>query len=261
MTDLASLFDAYGRKARLYPALLAVLPVVAVVLAWLPTIPEATVLVSFASAAAAFGLLYILSNVARSAGKRTEKRLLKKWGGWPTTILLRHRCSSLPAPTRDRYHSYLRTAPAGLKVPTPAEEAADENAADDLYASAIHWLKEQRRGAAFDLLHKENADYGFRRNLRGLKPLGLTICVVSMAGWVLAFMLRNGVPANLHAANVGLQNTQPSAWLALGLIAISAVAWFVLVRDVWVREAADQYAVRLLATCDAPETKQAASGP
>jgi len=36
MIDLGSLFDSYNRQARLYPALIALLPPLITVLAWYP---------------------------------------------------------------------------------------------------------------------------------------------------------------------------------------------------------------------------------
>ena len=49
-----------------------------------------------------------------------------------------------------------------------------------MYASAVKWLQERCRGKAFPLVEKENAEYGFRRNLRGLKPIGITACLVAL---------------------------------------------------------------------------------
>lgn len=149
MPDLTGLFDTYGRRARLYPALLTLLPPVAALFAWMPTLVGGQSLAALVGAAASFGLLYALASISRSAGKRTEKRLLAKWGSWPTTIMLRHGCADIPAPTKARYHQYLAQCGSWDGAPSAELEQADPAANDDAYASAVQWLKEQRRGAEF----------------------------------------------------------------------------------------------------------------
>jgi hypothetical protein len=66
------------------------------------------------------------------------------------------------------------------------EEARDQNAADDFYAAAGTWLRENTRDAKkFSILFNENVMYGFRRNLLGLRwpaaILNLIICVFCVA--------------------------------------------------------------------------------
>lgn len=255
MLDLAGLFDTYGRRARLYPALLTLLPPVAVSLAWVPSLVGGQSLAALVGVAASFGLLYALASISRSAGKRTEKRLLAKWGGWPTTIMLRHGHPDIPAPTKARYHQFLAQCGSWDGVPLAQLEQADPAANDDAYASAVQWLKEQRRGPEFRLVLNENAEYGFRRNMRGLKPAALALCLATLLGWSLAAFTQLGTaPGPLPSARVGVLLALPSplALGALGVTVVALVAWTLVVRDGWVREAADQYAQALLATCDAP---------
>ena len=255
MPDLAGLFDTYGRRARLYPALLTLLPPVAVSFAWVPSLVGGQSLAALVGVAATFGLLYALASISRSAGKRTEKRLLAKWGGWPTTIMLRHGCPDIPAPTKARYHQFLAQCGLWEGMPSAQLEQADPTANDDTYASAVQWLKEQRRGPEFWLVLNENAEYGFRRNMRGLKPPAMALCFVTLLGWWLAaFIKLLTAPGSLPSAGVGVLLALPSplAWGALCITVVAVVAWIVVVRDRWVREAADQYAQALLATCDAP---------
>jgi hypothetical protein len=53
------------------------------------------------------GLFYLLVNVSRGEGKRIQPSLLKKWGGWPSTIVLRHSDTTIDAYTKARYHAAL----------------------------------------------------------------------------------------------------------------------------------------------------------
>src|SRR6266481_2205663 len=158
---MSQLFDAYSRQARLYPALLVVLPPL------LMTISMAPAILNFGEIIVAIlvacGLLYFLSDFARTRGKRLEKVLLQEWGGWPSTAWLRHSDDHLTADVKRSYHEFLsRQASIGL-LPTPEEELANPKAADERYARSVMWLKEQCRGKDFSLVEKENANYGFRR--------------------------------------------------------------------------------------------------
>jgi hypothetical protein len=117
-----------------------------------------------------------------------EKRLLAEWNGWPTTIWLRHRDDNLPQLVRARYHAFFARNVPLYVTPTKQQEAADPKAADAIYASAVKWLQERCRGKAFPLVEKENAEYGFRRNLRGLKPIGLTACCAALLISALAIL-------------------------------------------------------------------------
>ncbi len=66
----------------------------------------------------------------------------------------------------------------GVTLPSPEAEATDPEAADSLYDSAVQWLIPQTRsGGRFPLVFQENVNYGFRRNLWGLRPIGLAVAI------------------------------------------------------------------------------------
>lgn len=178
-------FDSYSRIARLYPSFLAFGPILWSAVALFPSFLE-NISHSVAFAVGASCIFYFLSSLSRSLGKRAEPRLLAQWDGWPTTTLLRHRDGTIDANTKARYHRALETL-AGLKLPNPGKEGQDPKNADDLYRSATKKLIEKRRGPEYKMLHGENASYGFRRNLYGLKPLALAEATILIAltlfGW------------------------------------------------------------------------------
>lgn len=167
--------DPYERKARLVPGLLAVLPAVLPFVLLLgvknPLIAGALTVCS------ACGVMFLLARIARTLGKRKEEALVAKWGGLPTTILLRHRDAHFDSHSKMRYHQSIATV-TGITMPTPDQEDADEKAADDAYRGAVTRLRELTRGPGFPLLMKENTSYGFHRNMQGLRPVGAAICIV-----------------------------------------------------------------------------------
>lgn len=166
---LDRLRDPYERKARVFPGLLVALPLL-VPLLWIfgPRNPLLTALLGLLGGC---GVIYALASISRGLGKRLEERLVVRWGGMPTTLLLRHRDTFLDSRSKARYHDEIRKK-LGLVLPTPEEEIADPAAADELYIGATRELRELMRGKAHSLLLKENIAYGFHRNMCALRPVG-----------------------------------------------------------------------------------------
>lgn len=256
MIDISKLFDSYSRQARLFPGLLTLFPIILTAIAWFPRLVTSSWGATLVTVATSCGLLYGLSVLSRSRGKKVEKRLLAEWGGWPTTIWLRHREEHLPPPVLARYHaSFAKNVPLFV-TPSPEQERADPKAADAMYASAVKWLQERCRGKAYPLVEKENAEYGFRRNLLGLKPIGVAACLAALLISVLAVIWRYDsiLPAmsnfSMPALLAALSAIKPAAIGAICVDLAALVAWFAIVRDEWVRDAGDQFARALLACCD-----------
>src|SRR5436853_2064942 len=146
MFDVASLFDAYGLRARLLPALLLVLPAAVVFSLLFPAL-YATLARVFGSLGVVAVGLFFLAHVIRARGRLLEKRLYSEWGGIPTTAWLRHRDDNLDSITKARYHRFLESRIDGLKMPSAESETNDPAAADKAYASAVKWLLEYTRNA------------------------------------------------------------------------------------------------------------------
>lgn len=245
MTNPHRVLDAYWRNARVYPAVLAALPSLVTLAAIWPAYSSGRSSGGVA-ALSVLGITYFAASLARSRGKKVERRLKEKWGGWPTTVWLRHRAGLVPSLTLARYHSVLGEL-LQTQFPSRADEEKDPLGADQIYASAVECLKEHRRSSEFALVHKENAEYGFRRNLRGLKGLAVSLSLVVIAALC-------GYLLYLSAGDVRqwavLLEQRPVFLFLLMEHILSAAAWVMIVDDAWVTEAADSYARALLATCD-----------
>lgn len=245
---LSNLFDSYNRIARIYPSLIALAPILLAVVSIFPTVIER---MSHSAAFAFFAAcaLYFLASLARSLGKRAEVKLLGRWAGWPTTILLRHRDTTLDAVTKTRYHLALKKL-TGLALPNVFDEAQDTARADEIYRSATKKLIELRRGSEFSLLHNENASYGFRRNLYGLKPLVLVeiliLLVLTSFGWWLV------IPQPYSW--VGLTQsiaTYPQFLAMLTMDFAYLLVWTFVITPNFVFEAGREYGEALLRSLDA----------
>ena len=172
-------FDRYTWRARVLPVYLVAVPAVLAISAMLPeglNLPLAG-----ASAIVFVPLSYFLSQIASDFGKRVESALWRSWGGPPTTRFLRHDNNEFNPSTRERVHERLRAL--GLDIPTTDEEDADRPRALELYASAVDELRRLTRDTdRFPLVYKGNAEYGFRRNLLGLKKFAVTLTLAAIAG-------------------------------------------------------------------------------
>src|SRR4051794_30468536 len=102
---VAKVTDPYERPARLYPALLALLPLLALIM--LLYGPKTTALTGAVTVAVSCGGLYLTTNLCRELGKDLEGKLYNEWGGKPTTQLLRHRDTNIEALTKRRYQAFL----------------------------------------------------------------------------------------------------------------------------------------------------------
>lgn len=81
MIEALKLFDSYNRQARLYPALLALLPAALTALAWFSQLLTGSVGGALVTVVAMRGGLYLLAEVARTAGKKLNHPVAG-WGGW-----------------------------------------------------------------------------------------------------------------------------------------------------------------------------------
>ncbi len=244
MSALKELFDTYGRNARLYPAVLLMIPLFA-----LPGVLNGIEKLSsgIVTGVAGVALLYGLTHWVRALGKRAELRLMKQWGGLPTTRHLLWHDTTLDATSKRRYHNFLRSN--GLDMPSAEEERADPARCRERLASAVTWLRTNRRGDGYKILHSENAAYGFRRNLYGAKPLGVAIALIAMvvSGWPIINLILHSAPTPILEL---LSSANAEARTGLAVSVASLLSWTFVVTPSWVRTAAEQYARALLETCD-----------
>lgn len=238
---LSSLFDEYSLNARVRPALLALLPLVAFLYLVFPQLYG--VLAGAVGILVVFGLVTLLAHFSRSAGMTAEQKLFTAWGGRPTTIMLRHRDIYLDSVTKGRYHRFLAKNIDGWAAPSAEEELHNPHRADEKYDSAVRWLLEYTRDQKqYPLLFKENISYGFRRNCYGIKWLSVVLALLPIAT-VFADVIFDGISY--------IDISAPTAWVSICLSALLFCWWVLVVKDAWVKDAAIGYAARLFAACEA----------
>jgi hypothetical protein len=243
---LNQIIDSYERKARLYPALVLIAPAVAMAFAIM--LPTLSTIESIVGLIIAGGGAWLLSQLARDEGKKGEPKLFEKWGGTPSVAIFRHRDSRIDPITKERYHKKLTGLVKEVNAPSPADEAAAPEEADNVYRAWSTYVRVNTRDTKkYPLLFQENVCYGYRRNLGGLRPIGITIsalCALGGLGW-LAHQAYSG--NRLSEAVMG------AAVLAL----VFLVLWIFRFTPDWVRIPADAYAERLAEAVDGLHGKTA----
>ena len=229
--------DAYSMRARVAPAVLAASPAISLGIAGLPLLVGTNKLWSVI----AFAFTTFAALAARKAGNRVQDSLYEAWGGMPTTSRLRFRDNGSAAEILRRHAYVERVLGGGLRLPTQVDEQADPASADHEYAAAMkRVIGKVRKHAVQPLLPVENRNYGYSRNLLGLKPLGVATALATL---VISFAVAVAVSAPRDASDA----------LPLAVpIVVSAVA-LILWRQVdasFVRPSADAYADRVIDVLD-----------
>lgn len=179
--------DQYDRTARLAPAYLTLFPLLVLIIAlfgqedWWQQIVAVIV---------AAGIPILLSDVVRQLGKTNQQALFDKWGGVPTTQFLRHHPSDANEKENnkvlraERHKHVLRVT--GLALPSEVEEQADASSLDR-YDAAIALIRPYANQQP--LVARENAHYGFWRNLYGLRHYVVAIGLLGLVTSGILFWL------------------------------------------------------------------------
>lgn len=234
-----SLFDTYAMRARVWPFYLAITPLAFLFLALYPGYEGlisgaflASVLLPFA---------FLANQISADRGKSLEPGLWADWGGPPTIQFLRHTNYEFDKGTKTRLHERLREL--GCPVPTEEQEQSDSPGADQVYESCTKLaIRSTRETNRFRLVHLGLTEYGFRRNMLGLKPLGMSLSAVACVGaGMKAWLELEGAQELGEGLRISAQ-TMVAGVLCTALL----VVWFFVVKRSWVRPAAERYARFLL---------------
>jgi hypothetical protein len=227
--------DVYTLRARLLPALFVSLPIALLFVGLFPDLLKGWSAVW--SIIVACGGTAMLAQLARDGGKRIEPALFKRWGGQPTVALLRHQGTTNRVLLHHR-HKKLHTL-TGYNIPSLEEEQQDPSAADAVYEACVISLRSRiRNREEAKLVFEEDCNYGFRRNLLGMKPLGVTASAVGLVGTIVASQFTDSFSSSPVTVFYGILNL------------FVLVLWLWVFNPRWVKTAADAYANSLLEACD-----------
>ena len=186
-----SLSDRYERKARLLPGLL---------LAAVPAFTAGAVVHEFAAwytaASSAVGVEFLAAIVyghfARARGRRVEDSLWRQWGGPPSTRWLRPWDRTCSDQQKAKWRAAIKRL-TGITVPASVPDDRCEADVDRQIGDATRQLRYALRGKPeAAMLATHNEDYGFARNLCGVRWhwFALSLLCLIACGLAFAFGLR-----------------------------------------------------------------------
>jgi hypothetical protein len=240
-------FDKYDRRARLTPGLLAVAAVpILVVSLGLKKYPTISVAGGVLGAA---GGAYLLAVLVRHFGRRLEADLWSSWNGRPTTRWLRLRESSTNAVEREVWRFALERV-TGIALLSAIDEVQDPTHADQIIETAVNQVLRLGQGAKqYPLLHAENIQYGFERNLWGVRKMARAISGACVAALVVVLLIG---PGSISAGSV---------WAGIVIDLGLLIGWFIVPSVNRVQFAADRYARQLFQAVVSESQKMSAPTP
>ena len=187
------------------------------------------------------GLPFIFTHISRNAGKNIEKTLFEKWGGIPSVAIFRHRDHRLDSISKQNYHKKMSELVPNTKQYTIQEEIDNSDEADNVYHAWSQFLLSRTRDhTKFNLLFIENINYGFLRNLLGLRNLGIFIsCLCLLLLCIYGYIT---FPC--------LRDIDISILISCGLESGIIFFWIFWVNEKRVHVAANAYAKQLVETIE-----------
>lgn len=225
--------DPYTRIARLYPALICLLPLVVCLYALFPE--QFVKWKALVGVLVSMGALSLLAQLARDRGKKLEAGLFDDWGGMPSVAILRYSNNVVENLTKARCHNKLAEL-TGISAPTQEMEQQTPSEADKIYLAWSNYIRANTRDTnKFGLLFKENINYGFRRNVLGLKPICISFGLLSFIILITSYFIKykQGLPWDWHPL--------PAVIIAAFYLLIMTF----IVTPSWVKIPADAYGLRL----------------
>jgi|GEM_PF-2116953 len=221
--------DEYTRRARLHPVVLLALPVALAITSMVggvlfDTFETVGKLLSGGMLAGLIvGALLTLANQVGRAGRKHEPYLFHIWGGPPLAVAINGRGEEEHRTTWRRIRSYLSDK---IGVNTDVNEDMPEDRCRDLETELKSLTRDTKK---FRRVFDENCNYGFRRNMFGLKTWGIGSALVSVV-----------IASLILFADFGKPVWPVLPWSTLLVSLMALVGWW-YVTPVWVRFMADAY--------------------
>jgi len=241
--------NTYYLKARIYPVILSVIPIL--IIGVLFSVTFKNYYQTIGGLGLSTVLFFLFSQLGRDRGKRIEKNLWEKWGGAPSTQILRLHDKQLNSLTKKEYHKIMNSLVDIETTPTEELEIDFPNECDEIYAAWVKYLIGKTRDTKkFNLLFSENINYGFRRNSLGLKSFAIIVISILIIGVLGVNYLNYG------AINIKDMNTL----IATGILIIPLLYWVLIVNENWVKIPAIAYAERLMESIEEIKNERTTMG-
>ncbi len=233
MDNLFKIYDTYNIRVRISVGIIVMAPLVLSIYLLIPGSRD----ISFTAILLliSFGMCNLIISLSRHLGRKALKKCFP--GLLPAQQMLLPDDKTLDNVTKKRYYKFLSNKIKNLSFTKDAENL---NAS---CSSAVNWLISQTRdGDKFPLIKEESINFGFVKNLYGLKTIGVIISLflTVMEGATLYIKFKRGLDIieypNLIAATI----------ISLSFLLI----WIFTITKCLVIDSGKKYARALLSACD-----------
>lgn len=229
---MIGVIDTFQYRSRMQPALLCILPIsLTIAVVFGVSKNGVSGVIAFATS---LGVTYFISMMVRDRGRRLEPGLWTAWGGAPTTQLLRGQGDESAAVQRRRW-ALMRNL-----LPDLESTFGEGPPNDDDIAIYVARLRELTRNVDnYRLVMLENAAYGFRRNLYGLRPVGVLLTGIAVIIALVSVFVDHNQTVHVEVLVI-----------VLFIDLVSLIIWIAVVSRRWVREQGFNYARTLLSAAE-----------
>jgi len=204
-----NLFDKYFLTARVFPILIFIAPFVAIAYFVFGFMPDYKLALS---SVLMIALVYLIALYNREWGKILESRLFTKWGGKPTSILLRDSDDTIINTEKENIKLTLSEY-TGYTIPSLEEENNSTEKTDEIYELYCKYLRNETRDKnKFPVIFDELINYGFTRNLLVLKKLAIILLLIIASLLVFYAYSKNWIPYT-------------GIYISIGVVLVSILGW------------------------------------
>jgi Flp pilus assembly protein TadB len=187
--NFLKLADPYDRKARLSPALVAILPAIVLILS-LKTGSESWVPKLLTTGGVGGVLLIALAQFASAAGNRFSGKFWPPKGGLPTLRWLRAGDTGHSTAQKQQWYAAIKQL-TGLDIAETLTAKPKEE--DAIIEDATRQIRYKLRGKAVaKMVELHNQEYGFARNLAGLRWVMVGFAALGAGGCAVAWHSGHG---------------------------------------------------------------------
>lgn len=230
-----SKFNRYTMQARIAPVVIVLLPIF-MFLGYLLYETSSALALKIVSSFGLFFFYSCASYIGRIKGKEIETKLIVEWDGFPSIRYLRHRSKEFNALRREKIIKTCFSYCVEAKPPSLVEELESPVAADVVYEVYNTFLKRHSNRSRNPAVFNANVDYGFTRNMLGLKCFSIVFNSI-LAGFILLVLYSN-IKLVLISSQIG--------WIIIFLAAIINLIFILFVTKRKLKIVSEAYAERLL---------------
>ncbi|MGI6491374.1 MAG: hypothetical protein ACOX0T_02970 [Pelotomaculum sp.] len=175
--QLSNLLDDYTIKARLVPALINISPIIIAISLVLSYLNFDIKIILGSATFSSLVIPLFLTEVFRTKGVKIEENNYKKWGGKPTTIILRRADQEYDDVSKSKIYSFIKD---------DFEIDLFKDPSDHNISNAVKHIIAYFHRNPDALLRQHNIEYGLVRNLAG----GINFLITQLIIWLLFAVYR-----------------------------------------------------------------------